>query len=129
MRDAVFLGDLGGRILVAADQRGDFDIGDTLERVEMFLSERTLPRYANFHFCLSKLSCLSHSPSRRHCERSEAIQCGAAELDCFVASLLAMTVSCECDRLLRARQRASSCRRTFWICPQPSSRRAGAAPE
>jgi hypothetical protein len=28
----------------------------------------------------------------RHCERSEAIQCCAAVLDCFVASLLAMTV-------------------------------------
>jgi hypothetical protein len=27
----------------------------------------------------------------RHCERSEAIQLGAGELDCFVASLLAMT--------------------------------------
>jgi hypothetical protein len=38
-----------GGILVAADQRGDFDIGDALERVEVFLSERTLPRYANFH--------------------------------------------------------------------------------
>jgi len=27
----------------------------------------------------------------RHCERSEAIQSDAAVLDCFVASLLAMT--------------------------------------
>ena len=27
----------------------------------------------------------------RHCERSEAIQAGDADLDCFVASLLAMT--------------------------------------
>src|SRR5579864_6303847 len=40
---------LGGGILIAADQRGDFDIGDTLERVEMFLPERALPRYANLH--------------------------------------------------------------------------------
>ncbi len=63
MRDAVFLRHLGGGILIAADQRGDFDIGDALERVEMFLSERALPRYANFH-CLtsSNLSCLSHAP-------------------------------------------------------------------
>jgi tripartite-type tricarboxylate transporter receptor subunit TctC len=30
----------------------------------------------------------------RHCERSEAIQNGTAVLDCFVASLLAMTVKC-----------------------------------
>jgi hypothetical protein len=29
----------------------------------------------------------------RHCERSEAIQSVAANLDCFVASLLAMTAS------------------------------------
>jgi len=28
----------------------------------------------------------------RHCERSEAIQHNVAELDCFVAPLLAMTV-------------------------------------
>jgi hypothetical protein len=28
----------------------------------------------------------------RHCERSEAIQYSVAELDCFVASLLAMTI-------------------------------------
>ncbi len=27
----------------------------------------------------------------RHCERSEAIQCSVEEMDCFVASLLAMT--------------------------------------
>jgi hypothetical protein len=30
-------------------------------------------------------------PDHRHCERSEAIQCNKKELDCFVASLLAMT--------------------------------------
>ncbi|WP_330082958.1 hypothetical protein [Methylocystis iwaonis] len=30
-------------------------------------------------------------PRARHCERSEAIQGGGAALDCFVASLLAMT--------------------------------------
>jgi hypothetical protein len=29
----------------------------------------------------------------RHCERSEAIQGGISALDCFVASLLAMTVN------------------------------------
>jgi hypothetical protein len=28
----------------------------------------------------------------RHCERSEAIQCRKRRLDCFVATLLAMTV-------------------------------------
>jgi hypothetical protein len=30
----------------------------------------------------------------RHCERSEAIQCGTRYLDCFVATLLAMTGRC-----------------------------------
>ena len=49
MRDAVFLRDLRGGVLIAADQRGDFDIGNALERVEMFLPERALPRYADFH--------------------------------------------------------------------------------
>jgi hypothetical protein len=29
----------------------------------------------------------------RHCERSEAIQCGPTVLDCFVASLLAMAIA------------------------------------
>jgi hypothetical protein len=29
----------------------------------------------------------------RHCERSEAIQRGGTVLDCFVASLLAMTIN------------------------------------
>src|SRR5271168_3655024 len=49
MRDAVFLGDLRRRILIAADQRGDLDIGDALERVEMLLPERALPRDADLH--------------------------------------------------------------------------------
>ena len=52
MRDAVFLGDLGGGVLIAADQRGDLDAGNALERVEMFLPERALPRHANFHLFL-----------------------------------------------------------------------------
>src|SRR5262245_10156002 len=36
--DRVFLGDLGGGVLVAADERGDLDLGNTLERVEMLLA-------------------------------------------------------------------------------------------
>jgi hypothetical protein len=32
-------------------------------------------------------------PPRRHCERSEAIQSTIQALDCFVASLLAMTAT------------------------------------
>src|SRR6516165_4748219 len=59
MRSAVFLGDLGGRVLVAADQRRDFDIGNALERIEMLLPERALSRYADFHFISPHLwSCL-----------------------------------------------------------------------
>ena len=53
MRDAVFLGDLRGRILIAADQRRHLDAGNALERIEMLLAERALPRYANFHWCTS----------------------------------------------------------------------------
>jgi hypothetical protein len=34
----------------------------------------------------------------RHCERSEAIQCCGAGLDCFVAPLLAMTALVPSDR-------------------------------
>ena len=56
MRNAVFLRHLGGGVLIAADQRSDLDIGDALERVEMFLPERALPRYANFHCYLSNQS-------------------------------------------------------------------------
>jgi hypothetical protein len=32
-----------------------------------------------------------HCQIHRHCERSEAIQCSKTDLDCFVASFLAMT--------------------------------------
>ena len=49
MLDAVFLRHLGGGVLIAADQRRDLDIGNALERVEMFLTEGPLPGYANFH--------------------------------------------------------------------------------
>src|SRR5262249_30662866 len=49
MRDRVFLRDLGGGVLVAADERGDLDLGDTLERVEMLLAEGALAGYADFH--------------------------------------------------------------------------------
>src|ERR1700746_976488 len=56
MRNAIFLGDLRGRVLVAADQRRHFDVGNALERIEMLLPERALSRYANFHCCLVRLS-------------------------------------------------------------------------
>ncbi len=49
VRHAVFLGDLGGRILVAADERRHFDAGNAFERVEMFLAEGPLAGYADFH--------------------------------------------------------------------------------
>ena len=50
MRNAVLLGDLRGRVLVAADQRRDFDPGNSLQRVEMFLAERALTGDADLHF-------------------------------------------------------------------------------
>ena len=49
MLDAVFLGDLGGRVLIAADQRSDFHVGNALQRVEMFLAKRTLAGNADLH--------------------------------------------------------------------------------
>src|SRR6202048_2352465 len=49
MRHAVFLGDLGGRILVATDNRGDLDFWNALERVEMLLAECALACYADPH--------------------------------------------------------------------------------
>ncbi len=49
MRNAVFFRDLGGRILIAADQRGDFDVGNALERIEMLLAERALTGDADLH--------------------------------------------------------------------------------
>ena len=50
--DAVFLRDLRRRILVAAHERCNLGFGDALERVEMFLAECPLARYADFH-CLA----------------------------------------------------------------------------
>src|SRR5689334_14282647 len=61
MRDAVLLGDLGGGVLIAADQGGDFDVGNALERIEMLLPERPLPCYADFHFISPNSSVSSRS--------------------------------------------------------------------
>src|SRR5262245_56346039 len=49
MRHTVFLGDLRGGVLVAADQRRDFHFGDALERVEMLLTEGALAGDTDFH--------------------------------------------------------------------------------
>src|SRR5215472_4697659 len=54
VRNTVFLGDLGGSVLVAANERGHLDFGNALERVEMLLPERALSRYADFHFISPK---------------------------------------------------------------------------
>src|SRR5262245_152257 len=47
--DTVFLRDFGGGVLIAADQRADLDVGNALERVEMFLAERPLAGDADLH--------------------------------------------------------------------------------
>ena len=59
VRDAVFLGDLGGGVLIAADQRGHLHARDALERVEMLLAEGALAGNANLHRTCSceRLSC------------------------------------------------------------------------
>src|SRR5258708_33037292 len=49
VRDAVFLRHFRSRILVAADERHHLDIRNTFQRVEMLLTERPLPGYANLH--------------------------------------------------------------------------------
>src|SRR5215217_1523252 len=49
MLDAILLRHLRGRVLIAADERGDFHTGDTLQGVEMFLAERALPGNADPH--------------------------------------------------------------------------------
>ena len=52
MRNAVFLGDLGGRVLIAADQRGDFHALDTLQGIKMLLAKCALAGDTDFHWIL-----------------------------------------------------------------------------
>jgi hypothetical protein len=49
MGNAVFLGDLGGGVLISAHQRGHLDARDALERVEVLLTKGALAGYANLH--------------------------------------------------------------------------------
>src|SRR5215475_7099108 len=49
VRNAVFLGDRGGRVLIAANQRSHLDLWNALERIKMLLPEGTLPGNANLH--------------------------------------------------------------------------------
>ena len=49
MRDAVFLGDRRGGVLIAADQRGDFHARNALERIEMLLAKGALAGDTDFH--------------------------------------------------------------------------------
>src|SRR6266849_512998 len=72
VRDAVFLRDLRGRILIAADQRYDFDIRNTFQGVEMLLTERALAGYANLHRLLLTMSCLAFWAAARFGARSRA---------------------------------------------------------
>ena len=64
VRDAVFLRDLGGGVLIPAYERGHFHAVDTLQRVEMFLAEGTLPGDANFHHLLLRTSVLRRAAAR-----------------------------------------------------------------
>jgi hypothetical protein len=49
VRHAVFLRHLRGGVLIAADQRGDLDLGNAFQRIEMLLTESPLPGDAYFH--------------------------------------------------------------------------------
>ena len=50
MRDAVFLGDGRGGVLVAPDQRGHFNALNALQRIEMLLAKRALAGDTDFHW-------------------------------------------------------------------------------
>src|SRR4029077_5229015 len=64
VRDAVFLGDLGGGVLVAADERGDLHLRNALECVEMLLAERTLAGDPDFHRLLLRTAALAPAAAR-----------------------------------------------------------------
>src|SRR5499427_4164653 len=49
MRNAVFLCDFRGRVLIAANQRHHLGLRDTLQGIEMLLTEGALSGYANLH--------------------------------------------------------------------------------
>src|SRR5579871_753356 len=65
VRDAVFPGDLGGRILIAADQRHYLGVRDAFQRIQMLLTERALPGYADFHRLLLIVACLASCAAAR----------------------------------------------------------------
>src|SRR5581483_3254391 len=99
MEHAVFLGDLRRGVLIAADQRGHFYVGNALERVEMFLAKGTLPGNADFHggpLKDSHTGVIARSEATTDPERSR--------LNCFAWP--AMTVNCECDAPWPAQRRA-----------------------
>ena len=64
VRDAVFLGDLSGCILVAADEGGHLDVRNALEGVEMFLTKGALAGDANFHDQPLRTSALTRAAAR-----------------------------------------------------------------
>src|SRR4029079_1748353 len=49
VRDAVFLGDRRSGVLIAPDQRGDFNALDALERIKMLLAKGALAGNTDFH--------------------------------------------------------------------------------
>src|SRR5215471_15968592 len=49
VRNAVFLGDFRGGVLIAADQRHHLNIRNALQGVKMLLTEGALSRYTNLH--------------------------------------------------------------------------------
>src|SRR6516225_6975901 len=64
VRNAVLLGDLGGCILVAADERGHLDVRYALKRIEMFLTKGALTGDANFHDQPLRTSDLARAAAR-----------------------------------------------------------------
>ncbi len=65
MGNPVFLGHFRGRVLIAADQRADFDSGNPLQRVEMLLAEGALAGDADLHHWLLRRVAVARAAARR----------------------------------------------------------------
>src|SRR5882672_12087632 len=60
MRNAVFLRNLSGRVLIAANERGDLHFRNTLQGVQVLLSEGTLAGNTDLHHSTSpNVDCLA----------------------------------------------------------------------
>ena len=59
-----FLGHCRGRFLIAADEGRNFHAGDTLERIEMFLTKGSLAGDTDLHYCIPLSMGAAAGPAR-----------------------------------------------------------------